>query len=136
MRLSSHSLATRVRTPGMIFAIGILNQRWLSYKSAQERDDKCNKVFANWRMLLASQAPTYAESSTRSNPALYSFGQNFLHDKNMAKWIVDQLGIQAGDHIVEIGPGLGALTANFSQSGVSATLLEKDKRSKKPAGGL
>jgi 16S rRNA (adenine1518-N6/adenine1519-N6)-dimethyltransferase len=28
---------------------------------------------------------------------------------------------------VEIGPGLGALTANFSQSGVSATLLEKDK---------
>src|SRR5260221_3178311 len=56
-----------------------------------------------------------------------SFGQNFLHDKNMAKWIVDQLAIQAGDHIVEIGPGLGALTANFSQSGVSATLLEKDK---------
>jgi 16S rRNA (adenine1518-N6/adenine1519-N6)-dimethyltransferase len=56
-----------------------------------------------------------------------SFGQNFLHDKNMAKWIVDQLAAQAGDHIVEIGPGLGALTANFSQLGVSATLLEKDK---------
>ena len=56
-----------------------------------------------------------------------SFGQNFLHDKNMARWIVDQLAIQAGDHVVEIGPGLGALTANFSQSGVSATLLEKDK---------
>ena len=56
-----------------------------------------------------------------------SFGQNFLHDKNMAKWIVDQLAIQPGDHVVEIGPGLGALTANFSQSGVSATLLEKDK---------
>ena len=56
-----------------------------------------------------------------------SFGQNFLHDKNMAKWIVGQLAIQVGDHIVEIGPGLGALTANFSQSGVSATLLEKDK---------
>ncbi len=56
-----------------------------------------------------------------------SFGQNFLHDKNMAKWIVDQLAIQPSDHVVEIGPGLGALTANFSQSGVSATLLEKDK---------
>ena len=56
-----------------------------------------------------------------------SFGQNFLHDKNMAKWIVDQLAITPGDHVVEIGPGLGALTANFTQSGVSATLLEKDK---------
>jgi 16S rRNA (adenine1518-N6/adenine1519-N6)-dimethyltransferase len=56
-----------------------------------------------------------------------SFGQNFLHDKNMAKWIVDQLALQASDHVVEIGPGLGALTANFSQLGVSATLLEKDK---------
>src|SRR5260221_4778414 len=56
-----------------------------------------------------------------------SFGQNFLHDKNMAKWIVDQLALQPSDHVVEIGPGLGALTANFSQSWVSATLLEKDK---------
>jgi 16S rRNA (adenine1518-N6/adenine1519-N6)-dimethyltransferase len=56
-----------------------------------------------------------------------SFGQNFLHDKNMAKWIVDRLALQPSDHVVEIGPGLGALTANFSQSGVSATLLEKDK---------
>ena len=56
-----------------------------------------------------------------------SFGQNFLHDKNVAKWIVDQLAIAPGEHVVEIGPGLGALTANFTQSGVSATLLEKDK---------
>jgi 16S rRNA (adenine1518-N6/adenine1519-N6)-dimethyltransferase len=56
-----------------------------------------------------------------------SFGQNFLHDKNVAKWIVDQLAIAPGEHVVEIGPGLGALTANFSRSGVSATLLEKDK---------
>jgi 16S rRNA A1518/A1519 N6-dimethyltransferase RsmA/KsgA/DIM1 with predicted DNA glycosylase/AP lyase activity len=33
-----------------------------------------------------------------------SFGQNFLHDKNMAKWIVDQLALEPGDHVVEIGP--------------------------------
>jgi 16S rRNA (adenine1518-N6/adenine1519-N6)-dimethyltransferase len=56
-----------------------------------------------------------------------SFGQNFLVDGNMAKWIVAQVAIEPGDHIVEIGPGLGALTANFAQLGVSATLLEKDK---------
>jgi 16S rRNA (adenine1518-N6/adenine1519-N6)-dimethyltransferase len=56
-----------------------------------------------------------------------SLGQNFLVDGNMAKWIVGQLAIEPDDHIVEIGPGLGALTANFAQLGVSATLLEKDK---------
>jgi 16S rRNA (adenine1518-N6/adenine1519-N6)-dimethyltransferase len=56
-----------------------------------------------------------------------SLGQNFLHDGNMAKWIVGRLAIEPRDHVVEIGPGLGALTANFAQMGVSATLLEKDK---------
>ena len=39
-----------------------------------------------------------------------SLGQNFLHDQNLARTIVSHLDIQPGDHIVEIGPGLGALT--------------------------
>jgi 16S rRNA (adenine1518-N6/adenine1519-N6)-dimethyltransferase len=56
-----------------------------------------------------------------------SLGQNFLLDGNMARWIVAQLAVTPGDHVVEIGPGLGALTANFAEEGVSATLLEKDK---------
>ncbi|MGH8048809.1 MAG: rRNA adenine N-6-methyltransferase family protein, partial [Chthoniobacterales bacterium] len=34
-----------------------------------------------------------------------SLGQNFLFDQNLAKWIVAQLEIQPGDHVVEIGPG-------------------------------
>ena len=56
-----------------------------------------------------------------------SLGQNFLHDKNLARWIVEKLEIKSGDHIVEIGPGLGALTQEITQYGVSATLLEKDR---------
>ena len=56
-----------------------------------------------------------------------SLGQNFLHDKNLARWIVEKLEIKSGDHIVEIGPGLGALTQEIVQYGVSATLLEKDR---------
>ena len=56
-----------------------------------------------------------------------SLGQNFLHDKNLASWIVDRLGIEAGDRVVEIGPGLGALTEEIMRCGVSATLLEKDR---------
>jgi 16S rRNA (adenine1518-N6/adenine1519-N6)-dimethyltransferase len=56
-----------------------------------------------------------------------SLGQNFLHDKNLANWIVEKLEIESGDHVVEIGPGLGALTQEILHCGVSATLLEKDR---------
>jgi 16S rRNA (adenine1518-N6/adenine1519-N6)-dimethyltransferase len=56
-----------------------------------------------------------------------SLGQNFLHDKNLASWIVEKLEIKSGDHVVEIGPGLGALTEEIMRCGVSATLLEKDR---------
>jgi 16S rRNA (adenine1518-N6/adenine1519-N6)-dimethyltransferase len=57
-----------------------------------------------------------------------SLGQNFLHDRNLARWIVAQLGIEPGDHIVEIGPGLGALTGLLAGYDVSLTLVEKDGR--------
>jgi 16S rRNA (adenine1518-N6/adenine1519-N6)-dimethyltransferase len=57
-----------------------------------------------------------------------SLGQNFLHDTNLARWIVAQLGIESGDHIVEIGPGLGALTELLMRDSVSLTLVEKDGR--------
>jgi 16S rRNA (adenine1518-N6/adenine1519-N6)-dimethyltransferase len=55
-----------------------------------------------------------------------SLGQNFLHDQNLARWIVRQLDSQPGDRVVEIGPGLGALSCILASSGLSATLLEKD----------
>ena len=56
-----------------------------------------------------------------------SLGQNFLHDKNLARWIVERLELTAGDHVLEIGPGLGALTEWLPLDRVSATLLEKDR---------
>jgi 16S rRNA (adenine1518-N6/adenine1519-N6)-dimethyltransferase len=56
-----------------------------------------------------------------------SLGQNFLHDKNLASWIVGKLEIEVGDHVLEVGPGLGALTEEIMRCGVSATLLEKDR---------
>ncbi|HKM57221.1 MAG TPA: 16S rRNA (adenine(1518)-N(6)/adenine(1519)-N(6))-dimethyltransferase RsmA [Chthoniobacterales bacterium] len=56
-----------------------------------------------------------------------SLGQNFLHDKNLASWIVEKLEIDPRDHVLEVGPGLGALTEQILLFGVSATLLEKDR---------
>lgn len=57
-----------------------------------------------------------------------SLGQNFLHDQNLAQWIVEQLELTAEDHLVEIGPGLGALTQFALPRCGSATLIEKDAR--------
>jgi 16S rRNA (adenine1518-N6/adenine1519-N6)-dimethyltransferase len=56
-----------------------------------------------------------------------SLGQNFLHDSNIASWIVEKLDLRPSDHVIEIGPGLGALTVELVRRGVSATLLEKDR---------
>ena len=39
------------------------------------------------------------------------FGQNFLHDPAVIDRIVHAIAPQAGDHLVEIGPGQGAITA-------------------------
>lgn len=57
-----------------------------------------------------------------------SLGQNFLHDKNIAQLIVEQLELTGQDHLVEIGPGLGALTEWALPRCGSATLIEKDAR--------
>src|SRR5205823_12808569 len=57
-----------------------------------------------------------------------SLGQNFLHDRNLAKWLVDQAAIRPEDFIVQIGPGLGALTELALAKGARVSAIEKDKR--------
>ncbi len=57
-----------------------------------------------------------------------SLGQNFLHDQNLARWIVAQLDAQSGDELLEIGPGLGALTGAALATGSTVHALEKDAR--------
>jgi 16S rRNA (adenine1518-N6/adenine1519-N6)-dimethyltransferase len=57
-----------------------------------------------------------------------SLGQNFLHDRNLSRWIVEQIGATNGDYVVEIGPGLGALTGPLLQTGARVLALEKDRR--------
>jgi 16S rRNA (adenine1518-N6/adenine1519-N6)-dimethyltransferase len=55
-------------------------------------------------------------------------GQNFLHDQNLARWIVERARINADDFVLEIGPGLGALTGEILQRGARLLALEKDAR--------
>src|SRR5262245_28509162 len=57
-----------------------------------------------------------------------ALGQNFLHDQNLARWIVDQAQIISEDYVVEIGPGLGALTKFLLEKGAHVLAIEKDAR--------
>src|SRR5919108_2570672 len=57
-----------------------------------------------------------------------ALGQNFLHDQNLARWIVDQAQITPADYVVEIGPGLGALTRFLLEKGAHILAIEKDAR--------
>src|ERR1043166_586879 len=57
-----------------------------------------------------------------------TLGQNFLHDQNLARWIVDQAQITPEDYVVEIGPGLGALTKFLLERGAHVLAIEKDPR--------
>jgi len=53
-------------------------------------------------------------------------GQNFLTDPQLARAIVNNLDLAPGRHVVEIGPGMGALTRWLAESPVDLTLLELD----------
>jgi len=64
---------------------------------------------------------------TRLSP-VKTLGQNFLHDQNLARWIVDQAQITPDDYVVEIGPGLGALTRFILEKGAHVLAIEKDAR--------
>jgi 16S rRNA (adenine1518-N6/adenine1519-N6)-dimethyltransferase len=57
-----------------------------------------------------------------------TLGQNFLHDRNLARWIVEHAKLNPEDYVVEIGPGLGALTELALAKGVSLLAIEKDAR--------
>lgn len=57
-----------------------------------------------------------------------SLGQNFLHDQNVAQWIVSQLDLHANEPWVELGPGLGALTEFAVAASTNGLVIEKDGR--------
>jgi 16S rRNA (adenine1518-N6/adenine1519-N6)-dimethyltransferase len=53
-------------------------------------------------------------------------GQNFLIDANILDIIADAAGILPDENVLEIGPGLGALTERILPKAGSVTCIEKD----------
>ncbi len=56
------------------------------------------------------------------------FGQNFLHEARVARRIAEAVEAAPGEHVLEIGPGLGALTVPLLDAGVRVTAVEIDRR--------
>lgn len=58
-----------------------------------------------------------------------SLGQHFLHDKNIAKKIVELLNPPAGSLVLEIGSGTGVLTDFLLKLDINLVSVEIDERS-------
>ena len=57
-----------------------------------------------------------------------SFGQNFLTDTNILQKIVDTAEIDKKVNVIEIGPGIGALTEFLAESAAEVMAFEIDER--------
>ena len=57
-----------------------------------------------------------------------SLGQNFLHDGNQLRRIVEAAQLTPADKILEIGPGLGPLTELLVKNSGEVWAIEKDGR--------
>lgn len=74
-------------------------------------------------------APSYVRGILREKG--YSvkkrFGQNFLIDQNYVDKIVAAADLSPSDWVLEIGPGLGVLTAEMAQQAAQVVALEIDR---------
>ncbi len=64
-----------------------------------------------------------------SHKARKRFGQNFLHDSRVIERIIDAISPDKRQHLVEIGPGKGAMTDHIVQSGCRVDVIELDRDS-------
>jgi 16S rRNA (adenine1518-N6/adenine1519-N6)-dimethyltransferase len=66
--------------------------------------------------------------ATRGIQLTKSLGQNFLHDGNQLRRIVEAAELTKTDKILEIGPGLGPLTELLLENAGEVLAIEKDAR--------
>lgn len=57
----------------------------------------------------------------------HRLGQNFLHDKNQLNKLLDAADVNAGDVVLEVGPGTGTLTGALLERGAEVIACEIDE---------
>lgn len=74
-------------------------------------------------------ASTIADIKERHNFQLSkSLGQNFITDRSVIEKIVDGSDVGENDLVIEIGPGIGVLTAEAAESAAKVIAVEIDKK--------
>src|SRR5437762_7896565 len=76
-------------------------------------------------MKLSETKQILGESEIRLSKSL---GQNFLHDNNQLRRIVQAAELTPEDQVLEVGPGLGALTELLVSEPRQVLAIEKDRR--------
>jgi 16S rRNA (adenine1518-N6/adenine1519-N6)-dimethyltransferase len=56
-----------------------------------------------------------------------ALGQNFVVDPNTVRRIARLAAVGPGDHVLEVGAGLGSLTLALAESGATVTAVEADR---------
>lgn len=56
-----------------------------------------------------------------------ALGQNYVADPNTVRRIAHLAGVGPGDHVVEIGAGVGSLTLALAETGAHVTAIELDR---------
>ena len=75
----------------------------------------------------AAAAAHTAGSEPESHRARRRFGQNFLHDPGTIGRILAAVAPAPGQHLVEIGPGRGALTGGLLEAAGALHVIELDR---------
>jgi 16S rRNA (adenine1518-N6/adenine1519-N6)-dimethyltransferase len=57
----------------------------------------------------------------------HRFGQNFMIDQNLVRVVADAGAIEAGDVVIEVGPGTGTLTDEILSRGAEVVAVEIDR---------
>ena len=79
------------------------------------------------RIPIASPVRTAAIVNRYFVHAKKNLGQNFLVDLDAVRGIVRAAGIEPGDQVVEVGPGIGSLTEQLLLAGGKVTAYEVDQ---------
>ena len=79
-------------------------------------------------MTIADYSVTKAVLERHGFTFKKSFGQNFLTDTNILQKIVDTAEIDKNVNVIEIGPGIGALTEFLAENAAEVMAFEIDER--------
>src|ERR1035437_1269482 len=128
MKPTPHSLPTVSRNPAPYLCPS-------SSSSKKTPESRTRDEGRGRRIAAASELPPHMTLTeikqtleSRRIQLTRSLGQNFLHDGNQLRRLIDTAALTPEDRVLEIGPGLGALTELLLLQVKEVLAIEMDQR--------